>query len=313
MPCFTGPSSRWVLKLVFCLPACFVCSKSRAQFFVANNNGTVAAYTTGGALQNASFISGLYAPSALASDNGYLFTASIVGLGDTRAVIGKYTLSGTPVSTSLLSGPQQYFPSAMALDGHSHLYVGFNNGAVWEYCTSGAALYASPLFMLSGLPGGMVFGLNGDLYATSGYGNITEFTTGGQLVNNWNFPSLGYPSGLAVSGNFIYAEGQNGQVSEFTSAGSTVNLNLLSGFIDARSMVADNSGHLFVADGYLNQVGEYTTSGVTINGSFITAGLAYPTAIVLVPEPGCASLTFLGAVALIARQWRVGRCGGSQR
>lgn len=312
----TGRRSPRVQKFLLLLPACLLCSTLPAQIFVANNNGTVAAYTTGGTLQNPAFISGLYAPAALAYDNGYLYTASIVGFGDIRAVINKYNISGTQVGASILSGPQQYFPSALAADGHDHLYVGFNDGSVWAYSTSGTPLYSSPLFMLSGRPGGFAFGANGDLYATSGYGNITEFTTAGQLVNNWHFPSLGYPSGLAVSGNFLYAEGQNGQVSKFTTSGSAVNLNLLSGFVDARSLAADNLGHLFVADGYLNRVGEYSISGATINDSFITAGLAYPTAIALVPEPSVASMLLPGAVALLAARRRKGtgrKCGSHGR
>jgi hypothetical protein len=309
----TDRCSPRVQKLLLLLLASLVCSTLPAQIFVANNNGTVAAYTTAGTLQNPAFISGLYAPSALAYDSGYLYTASIVGFGDTRAVINKYNLAGTQIGASILSGPQQYFPSAMAEDGHGHLYVGFGDGSVWAYSTSGTPLYASPLFMLSGRPGGFAFGPNGDLYATSGYGDITEFTTAGQLVNNWNYPSLGYSGGLAVSGNFLYAEGQNGQVSAFTTAGAAVNLNLISGFVDARSLAADNLGHLFVADGYLNRIGAYSISGATINESFITAGLAYPTAIVLVPEPGFASLLLLGTVALLCARRRKGEVNCSPR
>ena len=111
-------SSTFVLLL-----GTLLIESAHGQVFVANRiDGTIGEYTTSGATINASLISGLNGPIALALDaDGNLFVAN----GD--GTIGEYTTLGGVVNASLISGFSGPDPiDGLALDGIGDLFVANN-------------------------------------------------------------------------------------------------------------------------------------------------------------------------------------------
>jgi hypothetical protein len=106
---------------------------SGSDIFVTLNDGTVAEYSTGGATLHAALISGLTSPGAIAVSGSDLFVQSTAS--DESEQIGEYTLTGSPVNTSLISGLSTSY-SGFATNG-SDLFVMTGTG-VAEYTTSGS-------------------------------------------------------------------------------------------------------------------------------------------------------------------------------
>jgi sugar lactone lactonase YvrE len=275
-----------------------------AQVFVGDKTGNISAYSSSGMLLDPSFAGGTFWSFALAADNNHLYAADIAGQGAARTIVSKYTLSGSLVSASLLSGPGHNYPTALAVDRQDRLFLGLLDGTVWAYDTAGQPVGTSPVTALNSVIGGLVSGPNGNLYATSGAGRVTEFTPNGLIVNDWTFPSLGYPGGLVIENGFIYALAQSGQLSQITMDGVMVNSSVISGLNDPRGITSDGQGQIFIALGFENRVAQYSATGQLLNPSFIS-GLNYPTSIVFVPEPNAASLAALSLLTLIGL--RMGR------
>ena len=267
------------------------------QIYVANRgNGTIGEYTLSGQTINASFITGLSAPTGFAVSDGYLYVAQENG------TIRKYTTSGALVNASLISG--LYLPWGIAISGND-LFVanaGGESSTIGEYTTSGATVNAS---LVSGLgnPTGLATDGN-DLYVTCWHtGNVGVYTTSGTAINSFGAPGA-YPGGIVLDGKGdLYVSTLNG-VGEYTTAGTPVNALLISGGYNSGIGIAlDGNGHLFWADNYGgaggNVIGEYTTSGQLLNASFIS-GLSNPVSmVVVVPEPSSAVLILFGLGGLI--------------
>ena len=293
---------------------------SGSDIFVTNfQTGTVGEYTTSGVTLNASLITGLNGPDAIAISGPDLFVGC-TGTG----TIGEYTTGGVPVNASLVSG---VFPNGIAVSG-SDLFVsnsslGVTPGWVSEYTTSGSVIssslisafgapdYAEPtgiavsgsdLFITQDPPdtggdGGILHGFIAE-YTTSGTpvntsvaselpvpsglaisgsyvfvaydgDTIGQYTTSGATVEAALISGLGVPQGVAVSGSDVFVASHEGTISEFTTSGVTVNASLISG-LDGPTWLAVSGPDLFVVDAGSATIGEYTTSGATVNASLIS-------------------------------------------
>jgi hypothetical protein len=135
---------------------------------------------------------------------------------------------------------------------------------------------------------------------------IGAYTTSGATVNP-ALISLNAPSGIAISGSFLFVSGNidvsptNGTIGVYTTSGDPVNPALISG-LDFPVGIAVSGSNLFVVKADLlpgfGTIGEYTTSGDTVNPDLIT-GLSFPSGIAIVPtvpEPTSLTLTLFGLV-----------------
>ena len=254
---------------------------ARAQIFVASYDlGTVSEYTTSGVLLNASLISGLHRPAAIAVSGTNLFVVI-----ESTGTIGEYTTSGTTVNASLISGLNN--PVAIAVSGTSMFVANTGNGTIGEYTTSGTTVNAS---LISGLNNPVAIAVSGTsmFVANTGNGTIGEYTTSGTTVNASLISGLdksGDADGITVVGTDLFVVNYYWpiftavnrdffSIGEYTTSGSTKNpemdLSVVSGSPPAS--IASVGTALFVAfgDGILpGSVQEYTTSGATINTSLV--------------------------------------------
>ena len=108
-----NPRAMSIIALVLSAGAALTPVTARGQIFVANFNnggtsGTIGEYTTSEAAVNASLVSGLDEPFAIAVCGSDLF---VVNNGN--GTMGEYTTSGATVNASLVSGLDR--PSGIAV------------------------------------------------------------------------------------------------------------------------------------------------------------------------------------------------------
>jgi hypothetical protein len=162
-----------------------------SDIFVTNeNNDTVGEYTTSGTTVNASLITGLSSPIAIAVSGSDIFVASLVG-----GTISEYTTSGTLVNASLISEPN--LPVAIAVSGSDIFVANLNTNTIGEYTTSGATVNAA---LITGLnsPDGIAVSGSDIFVANAGTNTIGEYTTSGATVNAALITGLSEPSDIAV-------------------------------------------------------------------------------------------------------------------
>ncbi len=270
--------------------------------------------------------------------------AQIFVTDETGGTIGEYSLDGSTINSSLVSGLSS--PGlGLALSG-TNLFVGTNGSWVQEYTTSGAPV-ATPLitflpavngiaisgsdmfvvnssnvseFTLSGAPvsNPLVTNLHGnpvfiaasssDIFvANFGSGTVSEYTLSGSLVNA-DLITVSSPDGIVVSGNDLFiASSDNGTIGEYTISGTVVKASLVTG-LQAPEALALAGSDLYVVNDF-NSIAEYTVSGSIVNSALVT-GLNSPGGLVVIaaPEPGSGSLLFLGLVLLMCTAaWMIPR------
>jgi hypothetical protein len=117
---------------------------------VANwGDGIIGEYNTSGSVVNASLITGLYGPSAIAISGNNLFVANWNTDGSNPnavGTVGEYTTSGASVNPSLITGLRT--PSGIAINGDELFVADTGNGRIGEYTTSGTTVNGS---LISGL------------------------------------------------------------------------------------------------------------------------------------------------------------------
>ncbi|HEX4144779.1 MAG TPA: PEP-CTERM sorting domain-containing protein [Pirellulales bacterium] len=279
-----------------------------AEIFVVNDWGgigtaSVGAYdATTGATINASLITGLIEPTAIAALDGNFLLAQVVNNSGT---IEEYEPDGTVVNASLA---HEGGVSGLAVSGGDFFAAGL--GGITEFTTAGTFVTQ---FRYALGPWSGIAASGADLFVTSQFApySVGEFTTSGATVNASLISGLQNPNAIAVSGSDLFVANalSPNSVSEFTTSGAIVNASLITGLTggDAISL-AVSGGDLFVTNGGANGVvSEYTTSGVLVNASLVT-GLEYPGAILVTPEPSTWVMFAIGAAALAAcarRKWRL--------
>ena len=197
---------------------------SGTDLYVTNNDtGVVGKYTTAGATQNASFITGVNGVSGITVSGTHLYVSS---QGD--QTVKDYSTSGTLLNGSLIStvnGPRQ-----TAVSG-SFIYVANNgNNTIGKYTTAGGTVNASLISGLSSVTGVAVSSDGSELFvATQGDGDIGAYNaTTGAAINASLITGL-TPEYLAVLGSNLYVADFGGKVAEYTTSGQVVNTSLVSG------------------------------------------------------------------------------------
>lgn len=286
--------------------ACGLAATLKAQdIYVANyENGTIGEYGLDGSTINASLISGLDNPNAVAISGNDLFVVNGSG-------VGEYTTSGATVNASLISVDAPY---AIAISGND-LFV-TSAGTVGEYTTSGAPVNPD---LISGLDGRASIAISGtDLFVVNDYyyGTIGEYTTSGATVNASliSGEDLGI-TGIAISGNTLFVlNSENnavnrGIVLEYsTSGGAYTTLIPADSGLWGPTGIAISGNNLFVVNDDYDTVGEYGLDGATVNASLISdpngpAGIAVNP----VPEPSNVMFIVMGAAIFLA-SWRIKHC-----
>ena len=202
--------------------------------------------------------------------NGFLYVAN-----EHSGTIGKYTVTGSVINPTLISG--LISPWAIALDGNGYLFVANYGGSIGKYTTSGDVVNAALVPRLRGAIGIALDG-KGNLFVSEygsspdWIGNLSEYTTSGATVNaalvsgtQWNWGIL-----INESGNvFVGFDSAPGRIAEFTPRGTPVNTFNTVGVATAIALSQD--GHILVAaEGW---IGEYTTAGIEVN-RFLINGLS---------------------------------------
>jgi hypothetical protein len=199
--------------------------------------------------------------------------------GRTAGEVGVYSLSGTPINASLITGLNE--PTSLLVSGNNLYVTNFGNGTVGEYnATTGAPINAT---LISGLPHTVndgPFGLalyNGNLFVSTEYGfRISEYnaTTGAAI--NPNFVLAGEPTAMAVANGDLFVTNPDVYaISEYNATtGATINPDLFTTSVhtDIAGIIASGND-LFIGD-YYNGAVEYSTSGALVNSSFISGAKA---------------------------------------
>jgi hypothetical protein len=158
--------------------------------YAGSGAGTIAEYTTSGALVNPSLVSGLNYPYKLAVSGNNLFEADYES-----GVVNEFTTSGATVASPLINSGTG--TSAVAISGNKLFVANFGAGTVSEYTTSGALVNAS---FLTGLPGPESLAVYGnDLFVGTFYnGTVGEYTLSGATVDSSLITGFESPIDLVV-------------------------------------------------------------------------------------------------------------------
>ncbi len=151
-----------------------------------------------GATVNATLVTGLIGPYAIAVSGPHLFvTDGNAGSG----TIGEYTTSGETVNATLISGLAN--ATGLAVVG-SNIFVTNGNSdpgrivsSISEYSTSGAIVDVTLINSASNYYYGIAIS-GGDLFVTNNSGEIGEFTTSGAAVSPTLASFGGGPHSIAV-------------------------------------------------------------------------------------------------------------------
>lgn len=143
-------------------------TRTHAQVFISH--GVVSEYSPSGTLLNATFTSD--GDEDVAVSGSFLYTL------DSGGNIGKYTLSGTPVASTLATASAGSY--GFAISGSDIFVSNLDLGTVEEYTTSGTTVTKT---LISGLSGVYDIDVSGSDLFVENNNVISEYTTSGTLVN----------------------------------------------------------------------------------------------------------------------------------
>jgi len=281
---------RCSLLLSF-LTLALVSGVARGQVFVVNADdsgyGKINEYAIDGSvIQSPLASSGSTSWTNLARSGRNLFVADLGSGFSNPATVREYTVDGTLVSGSLVSGLT--YPSGLAVseDGTRLFVADIAKGTIGEYDTAtGAAINASLVTGLSN-PQGIAISGSSLFVVNLGNGTIGKYTidAGAGSVTS-STPSfitgLNGPQFIAVHGTELYITiggESDGAVAEYTTEGSVVNATLVSALSFPTTLTV-SGGNLFVVNN--GAVGEYSLAGDPVNSS-IASGLSQPGGIAVI-------------------------------
>jgi hypothetical protein len=257
-------------------------TRTHGQVFVGH--GVISEYSTSGTLLNPTLI-----PDG---DEDVAVSGSDIYTLDFEGTIGKYTLSGTPIASTLVTAsPGAY---GFAISGSDIFVSNDVLNTVEEYTTSGGTVTKT---LISGLSGVYDIDVSGSDLFVENSGVISEYTTAGTLVNADLITGI-IGSVVVVNGSDLYTDDAGG-ISEYTTSGALVQADLIPVPFVAGDFAVDGSD-LLVSNGTTGTVAEYTLSGTLVNPAFIT-GLGFTTGLAVVnnvPEAPWNAAPYLGLLTL---------------
>ncbi len=276
---------HWLGSLTAALFGMLSNTAAHAQIYLANATANaVGEYdTTNGTAINASFITGLSAPYALALSGNNLYV-----LGANGGPVGKYdATTGAAINANFITG--DIGGEGLALLGNNLFVPG--SFSIGKYnATTGAAVNTNFITgLMSTAPGLAVSG--NSLYVANPSGNPYtgkvgkyDATTGAAIDANF-ITGVG-PFGLAVSGNNLYVANNNYSGSTVgiydATTGAAINANFITG-LNGVEGITISGNVLIVVQSTISTVGEYdATTGAAINANFIVASGA--DAVLVAPE-----------------------------
>jgi hypothetical protein len=255
-------------------------SRAPGQVFVGH--GVISEYSNSGALLDPTLVPDGNEDVAISGSTLYTL--------DNDGTIGKYTLSGTPIASTLVTASAGAY--GFAISGSDIFVANDALNTVEEYTTSGATVTKT---LISGLTGVFDIDVSGSDLFVENNGVISEYTTSGTLVNADLITGI-VGSVVVVNGSDLYTDDAGG-ISEYTTSGALVKTDLIPVPFVAGDFAVDGSD-LLVSNGSTGTVAEYTLSGASVNPTFIT-GLGFTTGLAVlntVPEGPWNSLPLMGLV-----------------
>uniref|UniRef100_UPI004048B1EF Vgb family protein n=1 Tax=Orrella sp. TaxID=1921583 RepID=UPI004048B1EF len=233
-------------------------AEAQSLFVTDYANRTIGAYTTSGAVVNASLVSGLSGPLGIAVSGSNIYVAD-----NANGTIGAYTTSGAVVNANLVSGLRN--PYGIAVSGSNIYVTEVFNGTIGAYTTSGAVVNAS---LVSGLQGPFGIAVSGsNIYVTDyANGTIGAYTTSGAVVNANLVSGLSSPYFLSLEDVTDIVTGTS---VDLNSIGVTANPVLSGGTLVLLS--GDNSNTAFSVTS-ASSIQSPTSGSATLSGVFSGVG-----------------------------------------
>ena len=247
-------------------------AEAQSLFVTDNANGTIGAYTTSGAVVNASLVSGLQAPVGIAVSGSNIYVTDYA-----NGTIGAYTTSGAVVNANLVSGLS--YPYFLSLEDVTDIVTGTSVDLNSIGVTANPVLSGGTLVLLSGDNSNTAFSVtsassiqsptSGSATLSgvfSGVGGLTFIGTGSTAMSGANTYSGGTTvSGGTLQGNTASLQGtivNNSQV-VFDQATDGTYSGVMSG---TGGLTKENAGTLILT-GANTYSGGTTVSGGTLQGN----------------------------------------------
>jgi hypothetical protein len=256
------------------------------DLFVANQPGSVTAYTPPYIQAPASIANGINHPQALALDNrGDLFVAN--GNGSNTVTVYSAPYAGAP-TTTISSGVSD--PVSLALDANADLFV---VNAAANTVTEYAPPYSgTPTTISKGLntPGSLALDARGNLFVANLNSTPNSVIEYSPPFSSQSMPVATITNGVNEQGSialtatnlFIPNQGAN-TVTEYTAPYSAPPTTIVGGQNQPVALAIDALGNLYVANYGNNSVTVYPTPYAGGSWTTLSSGVSAPMALALSP------------------------------
>jgi hypothetical protein len=217
---------------------------SGRRLFVLNVSGTTAPpdecpagyvgeYLTSGFTVNASLVTGLSNPTAIAVSGNMLFVSeAYLGVAYEGFIAGYRTLPDGfgigPVASLPQSVPTQFAVADSELFIIDSRGSGLPTIVKYRWGSGFASWIEPPKDPRQAYPVAIA-AAGATVFVVDSAGAIGAYTTAGVPINRALVTNLPNPVGIAVSGPFLYVLSGNGTIGKFTVAGAVVNASLVTG------------------------------------------------------------------------------------